>query len=588
MSTTTTPATRWERVRQALAPHAVGLALCVSYVLVLARTARHLGFARDEGFYFQAARSYAGWIQLLLTNRHEALTRGAIDAAWGINHEHPSLMKSLFGISWLFLHQRWHWISQESLSFRLPGMIMGGIGLWLTYLFGRRAYGHREGLFAALALALMPRVFYHAHLDCFDVPVMTMWIAVLYCYWRSLAGGIGWAVMTGVVFGLALETKHNAWFVPFLVVAHFVATRGGDMKRDASRGNFPVPLALIAMAILGPLIFIGLWPWMWFDTLQTPAHGPGRLSEYVSFHTNHAYYNMEFLGYNYFRPPFPRTYSWGMILFTVPAITLVLAAIGLVARLPAMLREMSWVASLLPRVTERVPWLARVRGYGAARDTDDTRGTATLVFMGFLVPLAPWFSAKTPIFGGTKHWFPAYPFLALMAGVGFVLVAKRFEATLKDRMTREWLPATVLGVVLLLPPLAQTAHSHPFGLSNYTPIVGGAPGAADVGLNRQFWGFTTGSLVPWFNAHAREGAGVYIHDTTYDSWEMMQRDGYLRPDLRAVWQVSEADFSIVHHELHMNEVDYQIWTAYQSPSTTEVLTYDGVPIVSVYARSPQP
>ena len=80
---------------------------------------------------------------------------------------------------------------------------------------------------------------------------------------------------------------------------------------------------------------------------------------------------------------------------------------------------------------------------------------------------------------------------------------------------------------------------------------------------------------------------MYIHDTTYDSWEMMQRDGYLRPDLRAVWQMSEADFSIVHHELHMNEVDYQIWTAYQSPATTEVLTYDGVPIVSVYARSPQ-
>jgi hypothetical protein len=36
----------------------------------------------------------------------------------------------------------------------------------------------------------------------------------------------------------------------------------------------------------------------------------------------------------------------------------------------------------------------------------------------------------------------------------------------------------------------------------------------------------------------------------------------------------------------MNEVDYQIWTAYQSPGTAEVLTYDGVPIVSVYARPP--
>ena len=107
---------------------------------------------------------------------------------------------------------------------------------------------------------------------------------------------------------------------------------------------------------------------------------------------------------------------------------------------------------------------------------------------------------------------------------------------------------------------------------------------ADLGLNRQIWGFTTGSLAPWFNANAPPGAGVYIHDTTYEAWDMLQRDGTLRRDLRAVWQVGEGDFSIVHHELHMNEVDYQIWTAFRSPAVAYVLTHDGVPIVSVYRK----
>src|SRR5437870_1094649 len=32
---------------------------------------------------------------------------------------------------------------------------------------------------------------------------------------------------------------------------------------------------------------------------------------------------------------------------------------------------------------------------------------------------APWLSANTPIFGGTKHWLTAYPFLCLFAGLGF-------------------------------------------------------------------------------------------------------------------------------------------------------------------------
>lgn len=566
---------RRERVIAALRPHAVGLALCVAYVLLLVNTARHLGFARDEGFYFHAATSYANWFRQLLEDRHGALTRGSIDAAWGVNHEHPSLMKSLFGLSWLFLHEKWHLIHQKSLAFRLPGMVMGGLGLWVTYIFGRRAHSHRAGLFAALALACLPRVFYHAHLDCFDVPVMTMWVLVLYCYWRSLSGGIAWAVLTGLTWGLALETKHNAWFVPFLVVAHFLVTRLLELKKDAQKGKFPIPLALIFMVVLGPLVFVALWPWMWFDTLSNPAHGPGRFQEYVAFHTGHAYYNMEFMGYNWFRPPFPRTYSWGMILFTVPFITLLLGALGLARKLPAMVREASWLAAIVPQ---------RFRAHLGEPEGTDGAGTWVLVFMGFLVPLAPWFSSKTPIFGGTKHWFPAYPFLAILAGVGFAWAARALADALGDRVRRAWLPPVALGSVLLLPAFAQTAHSHPFGLSNYTPVAGGAPGSADLGLNRQFWGFTTGSLVPWFNRHAPPRAGVYIHDTTFESWSMLQQDGYLREDLNPVWQLSDAHFSIVHHELHMNEVDYQIWTAYGHPNPVEVLTYDGVPIVSVYAN----
>jgi 4-amino-4-deoxy-L-arabinose transferase-like glycosyltransferase len=563
--------TRGQRVMASLKPHVIGLLLCVIYVWFLMRTSWNLGFARDEGFYFHASRMYAEWFDGILKHRPNMFSRPAIDAAWNVNHEHPSLMKSLFGLSWLFLHEKLHWIRQESLAYRLPGMIMGGLGLWVTYIFGVRAWNHRVGLMAAVLLALMPRVFYHAHLNCFDVPVMTMWVAVLYCYWRSTDGGLGWAVATGVMWGLALETKHNAWFVPFLVGTHYVVTRGNDIGRDLRRGVFPLPASMVAMAVLGPLIFVGLWPWMWFDL------GP-RFQEYVNFHVHHAYYNMEYMGFNWFRPPFPRSYSWGMIAFTVPTITLLLGMLGLVKNLPKGIRE----ARILDALTKRIPALSRLS------DPDSQRGTIVLLVMGFLVPLAPWFSRNTPIFGGTKHWFPAYPFLALMGGLGFAYVAEQLEARVSNRVRIAWLPATALGILFALPPLWQTAHSHPFGLSNYTPLIGGAPGAATVGINRQFWGFTTGSLAPWFNANAPQGAAVYIHDTTPESWVMLQNDGTLREDLRVAWQVGEGKYAIVHHELHMNEVDYQIWVANQSARTAEVLTYDGVPIVSVYEKSEQP
>ena len=101
-------------------------------------------------------------------------------------------------------------------------------------------------------------------------------------------------------------------------------------------------------------------------------------------------------------------------------------------------------------------------------------------------------------------------------------------------------------------------------------------------MNRQFWGFTTGSLVPFFNEHARPGDTVWICDTTFTAWRMLQRDERLRDDIRATPDLVSADFAIVHHEDHFVEVDYQIWQAFGRVDPVFVLTHDGVPIVSVY------
>jgi hypothetical protein len=64
----------------------------------------------------------------------------------------------------------------------------------------------------------------------------------------------------------------------------------------------------------------------------------------------------------------------------------------------------------------------------------------------------------------------------------------------------------------------------------------------------------------------------------------MQQEGRVRADLRAVGSPSEADFSLVQHELHMNEVDYSAWVAVGTDAPAYVVQQDGVPIVSIYAR----
>lgn len=562
--------------------HLIGLVLCSSYVAILIRTARNLGYARDEGFYFDAGRSYARWVALALQNWAQARTRAAVDAAWSVNHEHPSLMKTLFGLSWQYLHEKHRVFAEAGTAFRFPGMVMGGLTLWLVYVMGARAYSRRAGIAAALAVALMPRVFYHSHLDCFDVPVMFWWTLVVYCYWRSLEGrSLVWGVLTGLAWGLALDVKFNVFLLPAVFLIHWMVVRGRELGSAARGGGFSVPIAVISMLTLGFATFIALWPWMWFETFVGEGGRPGRLAEYLGFHWNHPYYNIEFFGVNYFRPPFPRSYPYVMIAFTVPAITLVLFLVGLGVRLRPMLRDAAPLAWLIPPIGRLKP----IHEFYRPRAGDDPRGTDLLFLGAGYSILALWWKTDTPIFGGTKHWITFYPFLALFAGAGFDATARALERVVDGRVRPAWVPAATLGALCVLSPLVQTAHSHPFGLSSYTPLAGGTPGAADLGMNRQFWGFTTGSLVGFFNDNVPPHGTVFVHDTAWPSWEMLQHDGRVRQDIRAVWGV-DADFAIVHHELHMNEVDYQIWQAFQSPETYYVLQHDGVPIISVY-RNPR-
>jgi 4-amino-4-deoxy-L-arabinose transferase-like glycosyltransferase len=543
-----------------LADHLIGAWLGVLYLTVLVKTARGIGYARDEGFYFRAASSYAAWFEILLRDPLQAIQRVTVDTYWSNNHEHPALVKMLFGLSWNFLYKRWHLFAEEGTSYRFGGMCFAAVGLWLIYIWGTQARSRTVGLVAALLFALMPRIFYHAHLDCFDIPIVVMWTLTAYCYWRSLENsGLGWAIVTGIVFGLALETKLNSWFLPFALVLHAAITRGRYIWRGLGRGQLRFPPALVAMAAIGPFVFLALWPWIWFDTIE-------RIKGYVQFHLNHDYYNMVFLGETYWKPPMPRGYVWVMTAATVPTITLLLFFVGAAVRLRAIL------APVLP---------LRAKDY-------DPRGTDLLWIMGLGVQYAPWIlSTNTPIFGGTKHWFTAYPFLCLFAGIGFEWAAVQIRAFLQSGSLAR-IPAravdVALGAAVLAAPLAETAHSHPWGLSNYTPLVGGASGGATLGLNRQFWGFTTGAVTDWLNDHVSAGQSVYIHDTAGESWDMLHHDGRLQPHIGAAWSIPASQFGLYHHEEHMETVEYQIWASYGTSAPAHIGAYDGVPIIYVYAK----
>lgn len=538
----------------------LALALFTGYAALLTSTVSSLGYARDEGFYFHAADSYRRWFELLLTEPGAAFERANVDRFFVVNHEHPALIKIAFMLSSELFHRRIPLFDEPGSAYRFAAMLLGALGVAVVYLWGARALGRPAALVAALSFGFMPRVFYHAHLACFDLPVSVLLLCTVYAYARSLeTRRLRWAIAAGLFYGLSLATKHNAWLLPFALLAQLLVLRGSAWFRGA---KLEVPRALWCMAAFGPLVLYVSWPWIWFDTFE-------RLTEYVRFHTAHDYYNMEFLGETYWKPPMPRAYAWTMTLATVPLVTLILFAVGVLDTLLAFVGR-------------------RVRNEPGHPRQSITGSVATdLLWLScVLVNYAPWWSSDTPIFGGTKHWIGAYPFLCLLAGRGFVVTLSRWTRSpvgSRSRLAR-WV-SPLAGVSVVLGPVLMTARSHPWGLSFYTPLVGGAAGAASLGLNRTFWGYTTGAVTAPLNEHAPPGAAVYLHDTAFSSWEMLLRDGRVRRDLRGTLAIHESEFALYHHEPHMRRVEYQIWANYGTASPLWLGVYDGVPVVWVYRRA---
>lgn len=549
-----------------------GIWLGLVYLLALVKSARTLGFARDESFYFDAANRYSGWFRLLAEKPAVALTQSSIDAAWSANHEHPSLVKMAFALSHYLFFEKWPLFSDASTAWRFPGMLSGAFAVGFVYYAGKRRAGAVAGAVAAVLLAAMPRVFYNAHLACFDIPVMTIWALCLGAYLRAVRKkSWGSALLFGISFGLALDTKHNAWMLPAVVVPHLLVVgharfwrtptdRKPTVRERIASLGFLKPL--LAMATVGPAVFLALWPWMWHDT-------QARWNEYTAFHLHHVYYNMEFLHRNYAGPPSPIAYLPVMVAATVPTITLLLCGYGIAATAKPF-------AGTLRRVF-RKPHRLGASGERLGLD-----------LLAMLIPLGPFFLPATPIFGGTKHWMPAYPFMALFAARGIFFVGRGLNVWLRERFARLSIPPAVVSLLLALSfvagPIAETWHSHPFGLSAYVPLVGGTAGGASLGLNRQFWGFTTQSLAPWLEANCKPGDRIYVHDTTYGAWAQMVAEHRLPHGLQPVGSIHEANVAIVHHELHMAEAEAGIMTVFGG-APAYVLTQDGVPIISVYRRS---
>ncbi len=549
--------------------------LSVLSAMVLVRAQADVGYVRDEGIYLEASRHYGAWLGRVVREPGKANEAKVRDRYFEINHEHPALMKMAAGLSARTFARppakgtfpdkddrsageggRLPWL-REGTAMRLPAILLAGLGVFLLVVAAGRRWGPQAGALAAGVFILAPRVFFHAQLHAFDVPVAVMTLAVALAYLRGLEDW-RWGLALGPLLGVAIAVKHNALFLPVVLGLHYLGALALAWWRDGVRprpGQL-VPLPFVSMALLGPLTAIALWPWLWTDPV-------GRLGDYFAFHREHAYYNMEFLGHNYNRPPLPMTYPLVMTWATVSTALLVLALLGLGFALARSLQSVEPVADEPPPRS----WTSPLAG--APREL--------LAFSILAVfPLALIALPTIPIFGGTKHWLTAYPFFGLLAAHALVTLL----AAVEDRLPAH--ASSVAVVVLLLPSALTCLRGHPHGLSQYTafPGPGGAPGAAELGLNRGFWGYGVGPLL---DEPGELRGPVFLHDLHELCRRQYAREGRLPEG----WKRSNARSArtlLYFPEKHMEVDRVEIWNATGTTAPARVLELDGVPVTEVYAR----
>jgi hypothetical protein len=607
-----------------LSPRAVDrlitVALALAAVTWLLAVEGKQGFGRDEGQYMRAGERYWGWFEELSDN----LARGQIARSFstsGIDHywsdnapDHPVVMKTLYGLSWRAFHRctctgparGLHPIpirgkhvtlplfARDSTAFRFPAILFAALLVVMVWRFSR-AFLPRPAAAAAAVLTLaQPHYFFHAQIACFDAPITTMAFAVGLAYWKSLRDW-RWGIAGGVLFGIALGVKHNAWLMPLFLLPHYLWMRRTDFlawlprrARDADRPRparrLPrVPLVFVAMLVLGPMVFFLHWPWLWNAPVQ-------RTRAYVNRHLLHEHYNFEYLGLNWNNPP--TTTSRKLLRstapvvetgLTVPVTTLALAIIGagVLARRRRGAPISTAGASEAP-VSDRPSWLR------PGADVDRAPGAFMLAQT--LGPLAVLSVPSTPIFGGVKHFLTAMPYLAVLAGIGLAAMAPVVLAALSARRQRLRAVAPIaLAVAVCLPSVVETQRSHPDGLSHYNLLAGGFAGGASLGMNRQFWGYSVAPMLDRIDRDPASKGTMYWHDVIHDALSMYKREGRLSMSVGDTGfgeeGIRRSQLGILFHEKHWAIYEGWFWEIYGTTRPEFVRAREGVPLVTVYRRS---
>ncbi len=333
----------------------------------------------------------------------------------------------------------------------LFNLLLAAPFLFFFFRLIERERGRLTAVAATLFLFTSPRIVFAMMANVKDFPEMILFAASLGVFWifdrRSSPAGV---MLGGVLWGLALGTKANAWFVPPIILLYLIVSIGSNRRSELLRRWLPAGVAVL----LGLAVLVMAWPWLQQDPIA-------RLLENLRYNAARA----GSVRPDVFAPPLR------MLLFTTPLPFLASALGGLVLCVAGLRRTKS--LELLALL-----WIA-------------------------VVGVRVFFTAN---FDGVRHFLEIFPPLAFLGGVG---VNAGVEAL--RRFSRAWIAGTAATVLLVL-QMVPMLLTHPFEAAYWNSLAGGARGARERNIPQSgdYWAASYRLGMRWLNENAPEHSALVV------------------------------------------------------------------------------
>ncbi len=368
---------------------------------------------------------------------------------------------------------------------RLGPILLFSCTAGFLFHFSARRWGFCPGLAAVAAWTFQPHLFGHGHYAAYDAVLTSLWVLAIIAFARAVVvpeqghrDVIGWLAIGafGLLVSSALATKLTGWFLPLPFVAWAGWTRDRRVWRALLIG---LPLACVVLLLLNP-------PW-WTE----PITGVVRFFQSNLMRGQTQPIPVQFLGTIYQTPneslPWYNTLVWTVMATPVGFLLLGMAGI-----------------------------IRSIRQYKA-----EPLGFLILGHWSLLMVLRA--LPHTPGHDGVRLFLPAFGVMALLVGMGARQVLDGFGPWARAAIAAAVVEA-VASVLLLLP----------VPLSYFSPLVGGLPGAAGLGMEpTYYWDGLSSEARQWLRQNTRPGQTIRFA-TFPTSWIYLRQTGELPRRLERV------------------------------------------------------